>query len=241
MATIEFDNATEFNTASANPWTFAHVVGENANFLVVGECHIVSPTISGITYAGVAMTQIDVKIQGNAYASFFYLVYPTPGNNNVVITLTGAQEGSAGAVSYRHVNAVNPIGTPVTAGNSSTSISAVVTSAEGELVVDTLGGRTTSGRTFTVGALQTERYNRTPTGRGSAGSSEPGASSVTMSWTQSNSDNNALIAVPLKPALTGNQAVVVWMERAERFYRELKAGLIPQGTLEQRYREAMTI
>ena len=55
-----------------------------------------------------------------------------------------------------------------------------VTSAAGEIVIDTVYN---SGTALTVGAGQTQRWNLAPGGEG-AGSTEPGASTVTMSWSQ---------------------------------------------------------
>ena len=108
---IWHDNSTAFNTASTNPWTFEHIVGAGANFLVVGHCNAYfgSPTISGMTYGGDAMTQIATKTYSDCHSSFYYLVNPKIGANNVVITLSGSQEGSAGAVSrYGHRRAARP-------------------------------------------------------------------------------------------------------------------------------------
>jgi hypothetical protein len=74
-----------------------------------------------------------------------------------------------------------------------------------EWVVDVVASRN-SAYTLTVGSGQTQRYQQATSNgttnknvRGAA-PTEPGAASVTMSWTLSTSTEWALIAVPLKPA-----------------------------------------
>ena len=71
-----------------------------------------------------------------------------------------------------------------------------VNSWAGEVVVDVLAS---DGGPPTVGAGQTQQWNLGQDDLGGAGSSEPGAASVEMSWTAARFW--ALGAVPLKPAL----------------------------------------
>ena len=96
------------------------------------------------------------------------------------------------------------------AGSWGTALSVPVSSATGQLVVDTVGIRQTpSGdATLTVGAGQTQRYNLASGTGGNdnvvgAGSEEAGAASVTMSWTAASSIGArpwAMVAAPLKPS-----------------------------------------
>jgi hypothetical protein len=70
-----------------------------------------------------------------------------------------------------------------------------VTSNPSELVIDAV---VNTGASLTVGGGQTQDFSTT-TNLNAAGSSEPGAASVTMSWSLAGSTAWAILAVPIKP------------------------------------------
>lgn len=86
---IAWDAATDGGNAAGN-LTFAHTVGSGSNRIlwvsVLGSS-VSSADVSGVTYAGTAMTLIASK-QANSgrFIYLFYLVAPATGSNNVVIT-----------------------------------------------------------------------------------------------------------------------------------------------------------
>jgi hypothetical protein len=110
------------------------------------------------------------------------------------------------SISFTGVDQTDTFGTVETDSDIIGSPSVSVSSASGELVFDVVGNKN-SDYTLSVGADQTElwqeasAYEADPTVnvRG-AGSTELGASSVTMSWTLSGTTPWAIIAVPLKPS-----------------------------------------
>src|SRR5512136_2468856 len=113
----------------------------------------------------------------------------------------------AGGISYTGVDQTNPFGTAATNLGSNAAPTVTLSSAIGELVVDTAGIRqnTTANQTLTAGANQTQRYNdasgtSTNSNVRGAGSEKAGAVSVTMSWTAFSSEAWAIVAAPLKPA-----------------------------------------
>ena len=201
---ITHDNTTSVGDVTVSSKTFSHTVANQANrILIVGVClEYYNISVTSITYAGVSLTKIDRRASasssGNS-AELWYLINPTTGANNVVVNLDGESNVVIGASSYYDVHQTTPLGTAVKATGNSTPATVNASSASGELVVDTVG----SNKTLTVGADQTQRWNRDDTDayRYGGGSSEPGAATVTMSWVLSGSSGRYwnIIAVPLKP------------------------------------------
>jgi len=222
-APIAFDAASQGTTGSTavGSLTFPHAVGAagTRRILVVG-VNLFStadplPTVSSMTYAGQSMIFLaakndDVAPNTRIRSEMWYITAPASGANNIAITFSANVRAVAGGMSYTGVHQTTPLGTAATAGASSgTTATVTVSSAAGELVVDTVGARenTSENQSLTKGAGQTQRYNgvsRTGTGSNSnvvgAGSEEAGAASVTMSWTVGTSARWAIVAAPLKPA-----------------------------------------
>src|SRR5438876_1071828 len=198
-AAVAVDNVTSstFNTGNST-FSFNHAVGSGANrLLIVGVTDDNNRGVPSVTYNAVAMTAIGSKSNGNLLVSMFRTVNPPSGTFAVKVTWGGGNNvGEVGAISFTGVDQTTPLGTFVTASASTTTPTVNVTSAAGELVVDTVGA---TGGTLTVEASQTQRWNLTQTVRG-GGSTEAGAATVTMSWSLGTSNSWATIAVPVKPA-----------------------------------------
>lgn len=218
---IAFDAATAATTG--NPGSgdtslaFSHTCSGSDRVLYVfvhGRYH---DNVTGVTYAGVSMTKIasvdDSWAGGEVLGTALYrLVAPATGPNNVVVTMSAARHATASAISLTGVHQTTPDRTPVTANGSAEHPSLSVTSAADEFVLDgatLLNNDNTS--TLTVGAGQTQRttntaWNASGSGvRGSA-STEPGASSVTMSWTADAVDYWTQIGVSVIPAVPAKVA-----------------------------------
>ena len=202
-------------TASATTLTVSLNIPVGAAILAVGVVNNNDAVPASVAYNGAAMTMVtggSVKASSggtSVYASLWYLVNPSTGSAyDAVILMTAAAIIAAGAVSYSGVNTSAPLGTAVTQANTTVSvITKDASSATGEMVIDVVGWRQ-SGGTLTVGADQTEAVNGgTTQGRRVGMSDEPGAATVTMSWTASTADHMALVAVPLKPGTVYTQSV----------------------------------
>lgn len=104
VSDIEFDAATNPALASATSLTFAHTCTGSNRILLVGTM-VRTTTISGVTYAGVSMTAIGSRelVTGADYIQWFYLIAPSTGANNVVISLNASNVILGGAVSYTGV------------------------------------------------------------------------------------------------------------------------------------------
>jgi hypothetical protein len=122
---------------------------------------------------------------------------------NINITLSGATNSIAGSISFNSVRQSQPLGTAVKASGTGTAVSATV--ADGDTASFIIDGVTISlnfSETYTVDASQSQRWNVFTDGqiRG-VGSTELGASSVTMSGTISASLPWSQVAIAVLPAL----------------------------------------
>lgn len=114
-AAIAFDNSTTNHTTASASATFALTVGAGSDrVLFVGFTANKSsiPAISSVTYAGVSMTASAFSPQAlpsdtTVQVYLYYLLNPTSGSNNVVITFgSSLDEINSNAVAYSGVGGV---------------------------------------------------------------------------------------------------------------------------------------
>jgi hypothetical protein len=162
-------------------------------------------TVTGITYNSVPLTLVGTATNSDdARIEIWRLIAPDTGTYDVVVTFSAdlLQEGFAGVVTFTGVDQTTPLGTFASAAADGITATVDVSSATGELVFDTVATEYPSS--ISVGAGQTERWNIVLTSSIGAGSTEPGAGTVTMSWTlEAAGDHWAIGAVPIKPAPDG--------------------------------------
>jgi hypothetical protein len=207
---IEVRNSTSVAGNGANPSFSFSVSGSGMNtgfdryLLVSVSSRSANPT--ACTFGGVAMTLLHSQTGMFAREHVYGLVNPPQGSSTVAVTMV-AGEYVIGVVSFNGVHQTAPIGTAVSGNGNNTAPTINVTSATGELVADNVCVRGDTGQSLTVGASQTQYWNRASDGSGQGtgtcwggGSTEPGAATTTMSWTAAISQRWAIGAVPLKPA-----------------------------------------
>jgi hypothetical protein len=203
---IAFDAVTPATGASTV--TFSHTCGAGADraiyVLVVENFNSV---VTGVTYGGVALTQLGSwNFSNTVTLSVWRLINPASGANNVVVSQSASHNLNITAISFTGVHQTTPDGTPVHATGNNTAPSLTVPSAANELVLDVLGALENTAGTVacTVGAGQTQRQNAQfqsgGQGTQSGVSTEPGAASVTSSWTLDNAANWNYAAVSIKPS-----------------------------------------
>ena len=205
-----FDAAASGVGAGAGPFTYSHTCSGSNRVLFVKITYYDSmDTVSAVSYNGVAMTLIpgsDVA-NGQYHVEWYYLINPATGPNTVSVTMTGSvYDIGIASISVTDAHQTTPYGTPVTGTGTGTTPSVVVASGATELVLD--GIAIVHSGTLTVGAGQTQRANAI-CGSGfikHAASSETGAASTTMSWSNSSSQVWASSAFAVKPAAAGFQA-----------------------------------
>lgn len=158
-----------------------------------------------------AMTKIASQQEvgfNDAKAEIWYVLSPVPGTKTIKATFSGSCPCTSGSISAQNVSQTSPFNaaSPQTqTGTQPTLPSLVVTSAAGELVVDcTVDNlQSASSTTLVPGAGQTQIHSLSvgTTVMSGASSDEPGAPTVTMSWTGYGSlDPWALVAVSLNSA-----------------------------------------
>lgn len=218
------DSVSSFGSNGAGPFTWPHTCSGSDRLLRVTTSHFdSSDTVTGVTYNGVALTAVPSGSTNNGqyYITAYYLIAPDAGTYDIVVTVSGSVfDFGAGAVSYTDVHQTVPLGTAVTAVGTSTTPSVTVSSAADELVDD--GLVIIHGGTLSVGAGQTQRWNAIASSGfiKYAGSTEGGAASTTMSWSNSSSQTWAIVAVPIKPT-AGAPATSIVPHQA--YYRRRRA------------------
>jgi uncharacterized repeat protein (TIGR01451 family) len=178
-------------------------------------------TVSGITYAGAALTSWGAHSDGtNAErVEMWYLIAPVIGANNVVVSFSGltttAVGAVAGATTFTGADQTAPLRPFVSAddGGAAASQSTLnVPSGVNEMVMDTLS--INGNRTATVGATQIQEWAKNSGGTTSntdaygVSSTRPGAPSVPLSETFSGTSLWSMGAVSIRP-LQGDLAISV--------------------------------
>jgi len=119
--------------------------------------------------------------------------------DTVDLTVDSVTTIEAGATTWTGVGQTEALGNDVGATGLGKTASVGITSSGGEVVVDVVGTQN-AGATVTVGPGQTERWNQVGTTGVGAASSEPGATTVTMSWDLAMKESWAISAVALLSA-----------------------------------------
>ena len=193
-STTTFDgNSGSLSTSS--PLTFSHTVTAASNTLLVVGVTTTGAQATAATYNAVSMTQlagtVNTKIPNatSTWYTLFYLVTSaTTGAHNIVVTAAGATGISAGATSFANVNTASPLGTAVvtSASNQNSLTTGAISSSTKDLVFDSLfEDQSTPQTTPSPGLDQTQRWNQNDITGGeiNAGSTKPGATSTTTTWT----------------------------------------------------------
>ncbi|PLK49628.1 cadherin domain-containing protein [Uliginosibacterium sp. TH139] len=194
------------DTIGATSLTFSHTVDAGSNSLLIVEYSTRGTTSpASITWNGMALTRLDTVSNVDVVTTeIWYLKNPGAGTANIVVTMPGpAKEFSVGATTFLNVDQSSTFGTVAKATGIGSTASVNVSSASGDLVIDSLATRQQTGSP-TLGAGQSQLWTNSP-GIGSAeprgaGSTEAGAASVSMSWTLTDSWEWASLGVSLNAA-----------------------------------------
>lgn len=124
--TIAYVGATDGgnNAGSGTTRTYSVTVSSGSNRIllvgVVGDVLAGADDVTGVTYAGVSMTFINKTDDGNRRQYLYYLLNPTSGANNVVVTASTSHWLMSGAIEYTGVQGID-----VTATNKATGASSI--------------------------------------------------------------------------------------------------------------------
>jgi len=204
--------ATVASGSNTSSLTFSLTIPTGSSrFLLVSvqlgtSCSLGSPDITSVTYDGVALTQITSIVgtpcgPSTTRSDQWELVAPATGTHDIVVELSAnAQTVHSGAMAFTGIDQLAPVRGSASASGAGTSSSVTVASAVGDVVVNTVGqGNSVSA----PGPGQTPQFLRnvdsSNTLNNSAGSTAPGAESVSMTWTFGSSDEWQTISSSLRP------------------------------------------
>jgi hypothetical protein len=190
------------NNPGSTIFTVAHTTGSGYSRLMLVGISNKNKLINSVTYGGTPLTWVGESISnGNAHMFIYRLVNPPTGTANVVVTLAANPDKGivVGVSTFTGVNQITPLGTFASVEGKSTLASVNISSAAGELVYDVVSFR---NATISASGGQTVLYNINSGGEvdGGGASTQPGGSTVTMSWTGASSQDWAIGGVSIKPA-----------------------------------------
>lgn len=203
----------------------SHVVSGTDTIIVVTSAMRSNNNITGITWNGTEDFSIaSVDANSDAVAEMWYLVNPTGGTFDVVVTYDGNNRVVVGATTFTGVDQTKPFSATSTANGADDAPTVNITGNNDDLIVDGLAQ--TSHGPDTATAAHTELYNLAQTG---GGTDERGASqtlaadgtSQTMSWAMSDSDSWALVAGALQPSgdAAGTGGLPSWYQKGDSFIK----------------------
>lgn len=230
---------TSVSLGLTSPLTFTHTVTGSQTVLYIGVvAGIVSfgahPAgnqdsdfvITGVTYNGVAATQVGSNLHPNGgttgYLALYRLVNPSTGTNTVSISFTLANPASsdavsAGSVSFTGVDPVTPESNLASATGTGTGPAVTVSSAVGNLVLNLLA--TGTSVTSSANTLQwSKNINSTSSAGNGAMATAAGSGSVPMSYVVG-SDSWALLGLSINqyvpPSGTPRSVTISWVPDTE--------------------------
>lgn len=180
--------------------TFSHTCSGSDRYLLVG---VSSPYVTGVTYAGTAMSLISSYGTGTAAIRVYGLVAPAAGTNSVVVTLSGTALFNAIGVSLAGVDQTTPVAgeSGETNGYMSTPHSVSVSLPSSGIAVDFIYSETNVSDMFVVGAGQTSISNVNINSE--LFSSSYDTTDGVMSWTWTSGQKSGAHAIIAFNAATG--------------------------------------
>lgn len=186
-AQVAFDavssNTVSSNTGTTLTWTHTPVGTPTAVAVEVMNYNG-GPTVSSVKYGSATLTQAVTQAIGTSSVAIYCVPNPPSGAQTVTITFSGTGSYTQGAaITVTGSNTSTCFDGTNSAGGTGTAATVTVTGGtSNDLVVDMVGNN--NGQTATVGGGQTSRFsNLAASANETSGSTKPGASSVTMSWT----------------------------------------------------------
>lgn len=197
---VDTMQSTSAGNVASLSWT--HTASGSHRLVVVGlSWGLGGATVTSATYGGVAMTEIGTRnnTTKNIRASLYMLVAPPTGAQVVVVTFSGGVGDHAfgGSVSFTGVDQTTPVGPFASSVGGGPAIATTLASGSNEVVIDAVASDSNPSG-LNIGAGQTSMWTIHSSLWGAA-SVKPGATSVTMSWTETgSSDDWAQCAVSIK-------------------------------------------
>lgn len=163
--------------------------------------------VNSMTYGGAALTKLD-RVVGSSWtwAEAWYLVNPTVGSADLVVTLSSGDNWNLCTLVGQGVDQTTPLRTAAKAAAASgTSASVTVTSVGADDLVAAILGLDGTGHNPVPGTGETEQMERDSLIGGTEGAvyTQPGSSGGAISPTWTTSGINVLLATAFIAAATG--------------------------------------
>lgn len=202
---IAFDATTDPGThvGAGSSQTVAFTCTGTNRYLLVAVVLQGSQTCTGVTYNGVAMTQIQsistAAIAAGETCYIFGLANPASGANNILASYSGAATNLVGASSFTGVKqTTTPEASNTNSGNSSAATVAVTTLTNNAWLI---GFARQAGGTATAGTNTTLRQTADTDMMDTNGPDTP-AGSFSLNWTPNTSKQWAALAASIPPIVT---------------------------------------
>lgn len=197
---VDSTSFKENGTNNLNTLTWSHTIGSGSNRILIVYVPISqNVSVTGVTYGGVSLTQFVGITNGDPKAYIYYLLNPTVGTANCVITFnTSIQYLLAGVASFFNVNQTIPLANGTTkTGTASNKSMNITCTYSNSYILECLGSisgvhSAGSGQTLISTANRLSAYDS---------STVQGTNS--QSWTTSESTAYAWVACELVAAKTG--------------------------------------
>lgn len=215
MAIAVDSRQTGTSSTGASSLSWNHTVGSISNGILLAMPQVSSGTgvsVSSVVWdSGGANTALTRKGQkqdsGTGWAEIWHLLSPASGTKLIKVTYSASAAVTTGSASYSGVDQTTPFNaaSPESAAGTTATATVNITSAVGELVIDSVNDNENAPDTLVVGGGQTTISNiSVGTNTAGACSEEAGAASVTMSWSGLTlSAPWAIVGVSLKPVSAG--------------------------------------
>ena len=208
---VAFVNSATGQESFSDTETFSLTVSAGDNRLLMVGVGRYNPAeaVSTVTFNGEALEEwadVTNPITTTFRTSVWYMVEPAVATANVVITMAASVDRLAALADvFTGVDQTTPLDTAVIdSGLGPDDATVAVSSATDDLVVDFFNCRDAA---TTIGADQTERAIQTNSPVTMRSSTEPGATSVTMSWSGiANFENFDEIGININAAGGGGAA-----------------------------------
>lgn len=196
------------NCSPCTSLTWSHTVSGTDPVLVASghTSGSVANPITGITYAGNAMTSVGaVKTTNNLWA-VIYQKTGTTGANNIVISSSASISLLAGAVSYTGVDQSNPVDVHAGATLASTNVvQSLTTTVDNAWLVGAISGN----RTLSAASGSTYRDSCCGYGLYDTNGPKTPAGTYSVGATQADTTTSAIYALALKPASAPAPSTIV--------------------------------
>jgi len=204
VQTPEFDIGNWHYLTDTNTMTFAHIVGNQTNrILIVDVGSRGGQSVSGITFNGDALTKrVHVQPGGDVRLERWYLINPDIGLHDIIISMGSVQSFGAGSHSWYNVDQTTPFGTDATgSGSGATDGTAVVDTPDATDIAVVGIGDQSGGSDATPDGTESHRVNMDGTHSDLDVFSKPRTGATTqLDWTYPGSEFWAYIGNALKGA-----------------------------------------